>query len=113
MKKMIVIVTLIMFLKPILPVFEYVLNYEYIITELCENKATPELNCNGKCHLEKELAKAADTNSENSDKKIAFQHTEVVFFQELINFEIRQIYFFNRTKVSNHYSNFYFLLLIE
>ena len=42
MKKMIVIVTLIMFLKPILPVFEYVLNYEYIISELCENKATPE-----------------------------------------------------------------------
>lgn len=110
MKKMIVIVTLIMSLKPILPVFEYVLNYEYIISELCENKATPELNCNGKCHLEKELAKAAETNSENSDKKIVFQHTEIVFFQEIINFEIRQVYFLNKTKVSNYYSNFYFHL---
>lgn len=29
----------------------YVLNKEYITDYFCENKDTPELKCNGKCHL--------------------------------------------------------------
>lgn len=35
----------------------YVINYEYISEVLCENKDKPELDCHGKCHLEKELKK--------------------------------------------------------
>lgn len=33
----------------------YVLNKDYIVAELCENKAKPELQCDGKCHLKKVL----------------------------------------------------------
>ena len=47
-----------MFLKPIFPVLDYIINYDYIANELCENKAKPELKCNGKCHLVNELAQA-------------------------------------------------------
>ncbi|MFN3916539.1 MAG: hypothetical protein ACK4K0_02250 [Flavobacteriales bacterium] len=36
-------------------VLNYLTNTNYYSTELCENKNTPELNCNGKCHLSKEI----------------------------------------------------------
>ena len=111
MKKLLVILTLLMFLKPILPVLEYVVNYDYIVNELCENKLKPELKCNGKCHLTKELAKASEGNSDNSsDKKITFEQTEIVFFQEIKPIEIRQTYFLNETSIGNNYSNLYFHL---
>ena len=111
MKKLLVILTLLMFLKPILPVLEYVVNYDYIVNELCENKLKPELKCNGKCHLTKELAKASEGNSDNSsDKKITFEQTEIVFFQEIKPIEIRQIYFLNETSIGHNYSNLYFHL---
>jgi Na+-transporting NADH:ubiquinone oxidoreductase subunit NqrF len=36
-------------------VLNYLANTSYYSTELCENKNAPELNCNGKCHLSKEI----------------------------------------------------------
>lgn len=49
------------------PYLEYSLNYTYISEVLCVNKEKPELHCNGKCHLNKELKKAAN---EESGKKV-------------------------------------------
>ncbi|CAM3915532.1 hypothetical protein FLCU109888_08650 [Flavobacterium cucumis] len=111
MKQLLIILTTLMFLKPILPVLEYAVNYDYIVNNLCENKSKPELNCNGKCHLTKQLAKASESSSENSsEKKIAFEQTEIVFFQEIPSIEMRQIYFLNKTSIGNNYSNLYFHL---
>ena len=39
-------------LQPALPVIEYLVNYDYIVSELCENRDKPILGCNGKCYLE-------------------------------------------------------------
>jgi hypothetical protein len=39
---------------------DYAINYDYISKVLCINKDKPELKCNGKCHLMKELAKASE-----------------------------------------------------
>ena len=41
--------------RPVMPIIEYYANYDYIATELCENKDKPYLECNGKCYLEKQL----------------------------------------------------------
>src|SRR5690606_41102997 len=46
-KKLIVILALFMLVKPIIPVVEYVVFYDYIKNELCVNKDKPELKCNG------------------------------------------------------------------
>lgn len=54
-----------MFAKPLWPVVEYVANYDYIVNVLCENKDKPEMQCNGKCHLTKELAKEAGAEDDN------------------------------------------------
>ena len=43
--------------RPVLPVIEYYMNYDYISQELCENKDKVYLNCNGNCFLEKQLKK--------------------------------------------------------
>ena len=44
-------------IQPVLPVLQYVLNYDYIASELCENRDKPIQTCNGKCYLEKQVAK--------------------------------------------------------
>lgn len=61
-----------MLTKPMWPVLDYMANYDYIVNTLCENKDKPELQCNGKCHLSKEIAKEAgadDTNPLNRTSK--------------------------------------------
>lgn len=48
--------------KPIAPLANYVINKDFIAEVLCVNQDKPEMQCEGKCHLKKELKKA--TNSE-------------------------------------------------
>ena len=100
-----------MLLKPVLPVVDYVVNYEYISTVLCENKAKPKMECNGKCHLMKELAKTSETESPiTTDKKMASQQFEVFFLEEIKSFKITPLYFFETQKTNSNYSDLYFHL---
>lgn len=100
-----------MLLKPAFPVIDYVVNYEYISTVLCVNKAKPKMHCNGKCHLMKELAKTSEKETPiSSDKKNAAQQFEVLFLEEIKSFKIAAIYFCKTQKTSNDYSNLYFRL---
>ena len=41
-------------------VLHYALEYDHYVNVLCENRDRPELQCNGACHLKKELAEAPD-----------------------------------------------------
>jgi len=75
-----------MLLKPVLPVVSYMANYEYIVKELCENKAKPQMHCSGKCHLMKELAKAAEQEKPLSEKKSVHTEAEVLFCQAVTHY---------------------------
>lgn len=44
----------------------YVLNKDYIIAQLCENKTKPALQCDGKCHLRKVLQVSKERKSDES-----------------------------------------------
>lgn len=44
-------------LKAVTPFISYTLNKAYIIKEYCINKAKPELKCDGKCYLKKQIEK--------------------------------------------------------
>jgi len=47
----------------------YAVNIEYVAEELCENKEKPELECNGKCYLSKQLAKTEiEPEPDNKEK---------------------------------------------
>ena len=52
--------------RPLVPIMEYYANYDYIASVLCENRDKPYLECNGKCYLEKQIAK---TNHNSHDHK--------------------------------------------
>ncbi|MDI6031864.1 hypothetical protein QLS91_02135 [Flavobacterium sp. LB2P84] len=111
MKKIIFIIVFIMLVKPILPVLEYVVNYEYISKVLCINKDKPKMQCNGKCHLMKELAKASDAEKPlSSDKKGTAPILDVLIFEEIRSFEIVPVCFGTKEKTNPYYSNLYFLL---
>lgn len=45
-------------------------NYDYIVKNLCENRNIPQSTCKGKCYVEKELAKT-EKQSTSSTIKIA------------------------------------------
>jgi len=71
-----IFLTLYMVFRPLIPLAEYAVNYDYISKVLCINKSRPEVHCNGKCYLSKELAKTNDTDpsplnkTKNSGQKI-------------------------------------------
>lgn len=51
-------------LQPSLPILEYIVNYDYIINELCENRDKPILTCNGKCYLGDQVEKQQKLDSQ-------------------------------------------------
>ena len=55
---------LLVLVQPVLPVLEYLINYDYIVNELCENREKPILTCNGKCYLGDQVEKQLDRGPE-------------------------------------------------
>ena len=103
--------SLFVFIKPVVPVFEYVINYEYIATVLCVNKDKPEAHCNGKCHLMQELAKVSEKEQPLTPTKKHFSiETEVLFFQELDTYSFTGFFQDCRLHTTSNYINFYQLL---
>ncbi|MDN3643580.1 hypothetical protein QWY87_12760 [Lutimonas halocynthiae] len=55
---------LLVLVQPALPVLEYLVNYDYIVNELCENRDKPILTCNGKCYLGDQVEKQLDRGTD-------------------------------------------------
>lgn len=97
--------------KPIFPVVDYVVNYEYIAKELCENKLKPQLKCNGTCQLKKELAQTSENEKPlSSDKKTVHTETEWFYVQATEPLVPKQTFFHYKKLIGDNYSNFYFHL---
>jgi len=107
-KKIVFIVVLFMLFKPVMPVIDYIVNYQYISKVLCVNQAKPAMHCNGKCHLMKELAKASESEKSNStDKKNMQQESEVLFFEEIKPYSVLTDSYGNLKKANYSYTNLY------
>jgi hypothetical protein len=93
--------------RPAFPFLDYAANYHYIATELCENKNVPELHCNGKCHLKKELAKnyKNDTPASN-EKKSETAETVVLFIVKIPVFYFEENSHYHFT-ANAYYNNLY------
>lgn len=55
-------------LRPLMPLVDYAVNYDFITKNLCENKNKPQLLCNGTCYLKKEIAKTSTDQSKNDSR---------------------------------------------
>ena len=111
MKKIVFIIILSFLVKPVFPLVDYAINYEYISKVLCENIAKPELQCNGKCYLMKELAK--NTENEKSlptDKKGSTSEKEVLYFAEACAYCTFCKMDMNSLSISSLYLNLYSFL---
>ena len=64
---------------PVLLQLSYSINKDYIIEQFCENKAKPQLTCNGKCHLAKQIA-AVQEQSQEESKPVSFSYTPIFVF---------------------------------
>jgi hypothetical protein len=93
-----IIASLIMLTKPMWPVVEYVVNYDYIVKVLCENKDKPEMQCNGKCHLTKELAKEAGAEDKNP---LNGKTSKTEIPQFIISENIAEYMFASETEISS------------
>ncbi|AZA61508.1 hypothetical protein [Chryseobacterium indoltheticum] len=58
-------------IRPVLPMLNYVINYDYIVKNLCENRKIVESDCKGKCFVKKELAKTEKESNNAQNIKIA------------------------------------------
>lgn len=107
MKKGVLIIVMIFLVRPVLPVLEYIINYDFIVAELCENRDKPVLECNGKCHLMKELAKASEDEKPLSEKKTLHLQTELLFLEPVNNVSIAIQYNYAKKSKIIPYSNLY------
>lgn len=79
-----------MLTKPLLPLVNYALNYDFIVEQFCENKNRPQMHCDGKCYLAKQLAKESDHNDNNPLRQNTskIEIGQLVFFQFPTHFDL-------------------------
>ena len=65
----------------IFPLIEYGVNYELITEVLCINKDKPEMNCQGSCHLTKQLQAVSSSEQQGDPLQV---ESEIVFFSFVI-----------------------------
>ncbi|WP_449388637.1 hypothetical protein [Chryseobacterium lineare] len=71
-------------LRPVLPLLNYAMNYDYIVKNLCENRNVPQSTCKGKCYVAKELAKTEKQSNNNQNIKIG--SVDVFLSNEILSF---------------------------
>ena len=80
----------------------YQLNIDYIIETYCVNKSKPELQCNGKCHLAKQIS--TDINTTDEDVKGINLITDAffpVYIQKNDEYETKYITLFEKNPIKN------------
>lgn len=70
--------------RPLVPLMEYVVNYNRIVTEYCINREKPELMCNGKCYLFDALSKTSDGNSADGISQNILKAQEIYLSAEIL-----------------------------
>lgn len=76
---------------------QYVVNKDFIVANLCENRDKPTMHCNGKCLLNKQLAKAHESHDAQNQKG-ATVNISIDYFQTTEEFTLQQ-----PSVVSNNY----------
>lgn len=104
-QSVILFVTLIMLVRPLWPVVDYIVNYDYIVNVLCENKDKPELNCDGKCYLAKQLAKESEDERKNpfEQRQTHMEQVQPICFQSLMDLDFSAL-FYSSSKEPSDYS---------
>lgn len=91
-------------------VLYYQLNIDYIIEKYCVNKEKPELQCNGKCHLAKQLQITTPTENHQSTS-ILTEAFFPVYLQDFGSLDFSAIIIYLENIQNFYYTNNYTHLL--
>jgi hypothetical protein len=83
------------------------INQDYIAKNLCENRAKPKMQCNGKCQLMKKL-KQADKEEQKQIPQTLKEKYELLYCHNLTSFSIEKRNIFAETKKSFFDYQFHF-----
>src|SRR5690606_2414529 len=94
-------------LRPVIPVFDYVINQDYIAEYLCINKDKPEMHCDGKCYLMEML------DEQNQQKKQNLPAIDLreypIGFVQVLNLSAREELSLNPTTVITYIEQYSYL----
>lgn len=79
-----VVAILAMLVRFTLPYLWYYSNYEYIASELCENRHDPDVECNGQCQLTKMVQKQHAQDAEQQAPPVVQEQRIHLFFSDLL-----------------------------
>ncbi len=79
---------------------KFLYNQDYIAANLCENIDKPELECNGKCHLKKELSEDTKKQEEN---KVVLSENIFFFNSQEVEIILDDIIFYSEKENFSHY----------
>lgn len=86
------------------------LNIDYIIETYCVNKEVPELKCNGKCHLAKQLQVDLPSSDLSTATLAVVESFFPVFYNTLDTVKFKANYFNLKNKISLYVVNHYKLV---
>jgi len=95
-------------LRPIQPLVEYAINYDYISKVLCINKDKPEMSCKGTCQLMKKMEQQQEKDFQSL--RILIEEYPIGFV-ELISLEVKSILNTNTSSSYAYHSNYKYLHL--
>ncbi len=103
----VIAIVFILSFRPLIPMVEYVVNYNKIITELCVNRAKSEMMCNGKCYLFDELSRTSDSQSSDGISVSTIKAQEFYLPVEIIEFRIGGVNSEISISETNYENSFY------
>lgn len=98
---------LVLALRTAMPILDYAVNYQYISTQLCENKNKTELHCNGKCYVKKEILKSTE-NQNAKESKVEIKAIDVFVINEILDLKPE---FSHDNKMDNNFQNYFNLVV--
>lgn len=107
MKKFVVVFAFFMLFKPLLPIVEYVVNYDYIITELCVQKDLYENQCNGMCHLSEKMVEASKPSEPSDKPRFSFVEISSEFLPNIYPIFENKILFLEKSTAKDTYNTMY------
>jgi hypothetical protein len=77
-------------MRPTFPLFNYVINYDYIAEVLCINKEKEILQCNGTCQLTKEILENEPTGTSEYPQP-SFEKFPTLFLEKRSSLRFKQL----------------------
>jgi len=102
-----------MAIRPLMPLVDYAVNYNFITNNLCENKSKPQLLCNGKCYLKKELSKTTGGESKNNSRINISALADTFIINETFVFSSNDFNHIENLKINSEFSTTYNFSLLS